>query len=85
MQADMFNSEVVTINSGEGPALGVAILAGVGAGIYNSVAEGCDAVIKKVTSQKPIEANVKVYNSYYPIYKNIYTSLKPQFKELSKI
>ncbi|SKA81625.1 xylulokinase [Caloramator quimbayensis] len=85
MQADMYNTDVVTINSSERPALGVAILAGVGAGIYSSVSDACDNIIKVSTVQKPIEKNISIYNSYYNVYKNLYTSLKKNFKELDEI
>ena len=85
IQADMFNSEVVTINSSEGPALGVAILALVGVGVYSSVAEACDTIIHKVTSQKPINENVILYNKYHNIYKNLYKALKPEFSNLNKV
>ena len=54
MLADTFNCEVKTVVSKEGPALGVAILAGVGAGIYKSVEEGCRAVIRTNPPQPPI-------------------------------
>jgi xylulokinase len=79
VQADMFKTEVVTINSSEGPALGVAILAAVGTGVYSSVEEACGAIIKPVTSQKPIIENVPVYDKYHKVYKDLYTALKPQF------
>ena len=85
IQADLYNSEVITINSTEGPALGVAILAGVGAGVYPSVESACARVIKTVTSQKPIEENIELYNKYYKIYKNLYTALKDQFKAVAEI
>ncbi|MGI6114373.1 MAG: FGGY-family carbohydrate kinase, partial [Mahellales bacterium] len=85
MQADMFNCDIVTINSSEGPALGVALLAGVGAGIYDSVPQACEAAIKRESIQKPIPENVGVYNKYYPIYKGLYTALKDKFKEISMI
>ena len=84
IQADMFYSEVVTINSSEGPALGVAILALVGAGIYPSVMEACDTIIHKVTSQKTISENNTIYSKYHKIYKQIYTVLKPEFNNLNK-
>ncbi|MCB2293038.1 xylulokinase [Clostridium algoriphilum] len=79
IQADMFNSEVVTINSSEGPALGVAILALVGVGVYSSVVEACDTIIHKVTYQNPINENVELYSKYHEIYKRLYTALKPEF------
>ena len=46
MLADTYNCAVRTVVSKEGPALGVAILAGVGAGLYPSVQEGCRRVIR---------------------------------------
>lgn len=85
IQADMFNCEVVTINSSEGPALGVAILALVGVGVYSSVIEACDKIIHKVTSQKPINDNTKLYSQYHNIYKHLYTALKPEFINLNSI
>ena len=85
IQADLYNSEVVTINSIEGSALGVAILAGVGAGVYPSVEAACERVIKTVTVQKPIEENLKIYNKYYEVYKKLYPALKDQFKAVAEI
>lgn len=45
MMADMFGCDVKTVTATEGPALGVAILAGVGAGIYDSVEAACRKMI----------------------------------------
>jgi len=85
MQADVFNQDICTINASEGPAFGVAILAGVGAGVYSSVTEACEATIKVKSTQKPnMEAHEK-YNGYYEIYKNLYKSLKNDFKSLAKL
>lgn len=53
MQADVFNRDICTINASEGPAFGVALLAGVGAGVYRSVEEACEATIKVKSTQKP--------------------------------
>jgi len=85
MQADIFGTEITTINSSEGPALGVAILAGVGAGIYSSVMEACDKVISVKTKQQADMALNSKYNKYYEIYKHLYTSLKTDFADVSSI
>lgn len=85
IQADMFNNKVVTINSSEGPALGVAILAGVGVGIYKDVPEACNHIIKPITCEKPILENSMLYNKYHDVYRNVYYSLKDQFKMLARI
>lgn len=83
IQADVFGTPIYTISSSEGGALGVALLAGVGAGVYKSVAEACDATIKVVTKQDLNSENHKVYDGYYKLYNNLYNSLKNDFKVLA--
>ncbi|NLO81499.1 MAG: xylulokinase [Clostridiales bacterium] len=85
MQADVFNNPITTINSTEGPALGVALLAGVGAGIYSSVAEACEVAIKTVSVQQPIVENVRVYDRYYQVYKELYYALKDSYLKVAEI
>lgn len=85
MQADVFGTEIATINSSEGPALGVAILAGVGVGLYGSVAQACDAIITTKTRQSAdMDLNTK-YAKYYSVYKQLYKSLKQNFSDLAGI
>lgn len=85
MLADLYNCPVSTVNTSEGPALGVAILAGVGAGIFGSVEEGCDAIIHKAETQYPEEACTMAYEGYYKLYKQLYLDLKQSFKTLSAL
>ena len=85
MLADTFNCEVKTVVSKEGPALGVAILAGVGAGIYKSVGEGCRAVIRTNPPQPPIAENVPQYEKFYQIYRSLYPALKDSYQQLAKL
>jgi xylulokinase len=85
MQADIFNTSMATINSSEGPALGVALLAGVGTGIYKSVPEACEAAIKVTGLQAPIPENVPIYNRYYEIYGDLYKALKESFWKVANI
>jgi xylulokinase len=85
MQADVFGTCINRISSDEGPALGAAILAGVGAGIYNNVPEACNEVIKVKDSLQPDEANIKLYNDFYRVYTDLYKSLKEDFTKLSSI
>ena len=47
--------KVVTINSEEGAAYGVALLAAVGAGEYKDIAEACAATIRVVSETAPPE------------------------------
>ena len=85
IQADATAREHVTINVDEGPAFGVALLAGVGTGVWGSVAEACRATIEVVENCPPIDENSAIYNRYYPIYRNLYGSLKDQFAAVGAI
>ncbi len=85
IQADIFGYEMVTINATEGPAFGVALLAGVGTDIYSTVEEACEKTIKITSRTQPIEKNVRIYDEYYRIYRSLYPPLKPVFDNLSRI
>ncbi len=85
MQADVFAANINRIKSDEGPALGVALLAGVGAGIYKSVPEACEAVIQIKDTLAPIEANINRYNESYKLYTKLYKSLKDDFTQLNNM
>lgn len=85
MLADIYNCEISTIASKEGPALGVAILAGVGAGLYSSVPEACDAIIQKGGSQQPVPENVAAYAPCYQVYTSLYPALKGLYPTLSQM
>jgi len=85
MQADVFNADIATINSSEGPALGVALLAGVGTGVYDSVAQACEAAIEVKSIQKSNSDMYEKYNKFYKIYRQLYNSLKQDFKDLASI
>lgn len=82
IQADTFNREVVTVNASEGPAYGAALLAGVGAGFWPSVAAACDATIQVTTRTDPDPAAAEVYARYYPIYNELYARLKTLYPKL---
>lgn len=85
MLADVLSCPVATTKSKEGPALGAAILAGVGAGIYQNVEEGCREVIGVNPSQPPIEENSLAYAKYYDIYRSLYPALRTQYQSLAAL
>ena len=85
MQADVFSSQVNTIKGGEGGALGVAILAGVGAGIYSTVEQGCQVAVKQNKTYLPDSAANAEYCKYYQIYKDLYQGLNKSFKALAAL
>lgn len=85
MQADIYGQTVVTINAEEGPAYGVALLAAAGTGAYKDVVEACNATISVVTKTKPKAAAKKTYNAAYPVYQQLYRSLKDDFAAIQKL
>jgi xylulokinase len=81
IQADVFNKEVFSTQSVEQAAMGAAISAGVGVGIYKGTEEGCKKVVKlKEEKIKPIPENVDIYHKQFEIYKSLYQDLKQDFK-----
>lgn len=83
MMADVLNCSVATAKNREGGALGVAILAGVGAGIYPSVQEGCREVLRYNEAQHPIFEHVSAYAPYYEVYRGLYPALQKSFRALA--
>jgi len=85
MQADIYGQPVVTINAEEGPAYGVALLAAAGTGAYKDVVEACNATISVATKTSPNSAAKKTYNAAYPVYQNLYQSLKKDFAAIQTL
>ena len=72
------------INIDEGPALGAAILAGVGAGVYTSAPEAADLIIKVESSVDPNLKWQKIYAELYNVYRDLYPALKGSFDRLTQ-
>ena len=82
MLTDLYGIPVHTMQSGEGAALGAAILAGVAAGVYPSVEAGCDIAVQQNAPRIPDETAHKAYRTFYGIYQRLYPALKETFQGL---
>jgi xylulokinase len=85
MMADMLDCPIATVSNKEGPALGAAILAGVGAGLFGSIPEACACILSENEPQLPNRDAQKTYDRYYTLYRELYSGLTLQFKSLSTI
>jgi xylulokinase len=85
IQADVYDREVITVNTQEEAATGAAILAGVGVGIYPSLQEACGELVKPASSTSPMPGNSARYADLYEIYHSLYPALKDFFRELTKL
>jgi xylulokinase len=83
--ADVLNTELVKTAAQEGPGFGAALLAGVAAGIYATVAEACDAMVRIETRTEPDAAHARRYDDYYAIYTTLYPALKSTFSTLAAL
>ena len=82
--ADVFDTEIVTVNVTEGAAYGAALLAGVGAGVYGNVAEACNTAIRVTGRTRPGPA-MAVYADFYPRYRALYPALAPDFAAMAQV
>ncbi|MBE6667777.1 MAG: xylulokinase [Ruminococcaceae bacterium] len=85
MLSDVYGVNVKRMESDEGAALGAAILGGCAAGVYSSVGEACEAIVrvKNVTVSSP-DAHAE-YEKYYGIYKSLYPCMRENFARLNSI
>jgi xylulokinase len=79
MQADVYGKPVCTINAEEGPAYGVALLAGVGTGVWNTVEEACESSINVMSEYAVNTDHASIYDAFYPTYQKLYRSLADDF------
>jgi xylulokinase len=75
IQADIYGREVEILEAEEGAAYGAAILAGVGAGVWNSVDTACGAVVKIAQRVAPQPVAVERLNVSYAAYRRMYPAI----------
>src|SRR4051812_26138070 len=85
LQADIYNAPIVTTNASEGPAYGVALLAGVGTGVWKSVEEACKRSIKQTEKISPNKRSFAQYEPLYATYRKLYPDLKDRFREIAAL
>ncbi|MGI6176498.1 MAG: xylulokinase [Christensenellales bacterium] len=85
MLADLYACPVSTIaSSQESAALGAAILAGVGTGVYASIPDACDALIRQSEPLHPDVQTGEGYEALYRIYCTLYPALKESYRALAQ-
>lgn len=82
--SDIFATEIVTVNCVEGAPYGAALLAGVGAEVYESVPAACKTTLKVTSPTTPNAALQDLYNDYYTRYRALYPALAAEFQALAR-
>ncbi len=83
MLADAFAQPVRVLEAEEGPAHGAALLAGVGAGVWPSVADACDAAIAVGGQTDPNPDAADLYRELQTEHGALYADLRERFASLA--
>jgi xylulokinase len=65
IQADAYATTIQTLKIGDATVLGAAIMGGVGAGIFGSLAEGVEAMVRVDKTYEPDRSNARLYDDLY--------------------
>lgn len=79
IKADVLQRPILTVHTEETAALGAAMLAGLGAGTFNSLEEAARIMISIKNKMAPSESNKAVYDKQYRTYVELYKSLQTLF------
>jgi xylulokinase len=85
IQTDIFGTELVILRTSEGSAFGAALLAGVAAKTYASVSEAASEAIQVKESMAPLAENVKAYDRFYRVYRDLYPAVRDLAHTLANI
>jgi len=85
MKADICNIRVVVPAESEAAALGAAILAAVGSGIYPDIPSAVRTMSKIKNSIEPNPSNSAVYEATFRLYVNLYNSVKDLYSHCNQI
>jgi xylulokinase len=80
--ADVLGTPLFTLRAEEGPAFGVALLAGVGTGIWQSVPEACEVTVRLAERTVPNPRHQPLYERTYALYRQLYPALHPLFEQM---
>lgn len=84
IQTDVFASPTELIEVEEGAAYGAAILAGVGAGAWNSVDDACEQTIRVANPIEPDRRSVNILDRNYKAYRLLYNALRPAMELIAE-
>jgi xylulokinase len=82
LMADITGHPHMTLHAEEGPAFGAALLAGVGAGVWSSVPEACQAAIQTRSRTEPNSTMKAQYERAYQTYRALYPAIKHLYPQI---
>lgn len=82
IQADVYGHQVEVVAAAEGAAYGAALLAGVGGGLWPSVDEACDLLVRSSVAASPDPRTALLMSERYAAYRRIYPALRSIAREV---
>jgi len=79
IQADVYGRAVEVVEAEEGAAYGAAILAGVGARIWPTVDDACNAIVRVAQTTVPQSAVTEAMKTAYASYRRVYPATRAIF------
>ncbi len=84
MHADVSNVPVSFTKESEGPVVGSAMLAGVGAGVFENIQDATDAMVHTERTIEPNQEAHEAYKFYVDRYVETYPQMKESMHEMSR-
>ena len=84
IKADIYNKPIIALEESEGGVMGSAILASVGARLYESIEAAASAMVKRGQTYMPSPSSVVRYNQGYRVFKSLHDSLQDKFDMAAK-
>jgi xylulokinase len=84
IKADVTGIPVATPTITETTALGAALLALVGSGVYGTLAEACQQTVRLREHFEPRPAQQTLYAEMYALYRQTYFALQPVFEQAAR-
>ncbi len=85
IKADVLQRPITLPGAAAGAAMGDAILAAVGAGLYTDVVEAVAHMVTAGPSYSPRPAYAAQYDQLYRIYRDLYPALRTHFQQLAAV
>jgi xylulokinase len=85
IKADVLNRPVALPAAASGAAMGDAIVAAAGVGLYASIEEAVHQMVKPGLRYTPQPDNVGRYDDFYRIYRELYPALRQPFHNLAEV
>lgn len=82
LKADILNRPIRTLRCGEAACLGAALLAGVGAGIYESLDQAVRLAVSADREFHPRPDSAERYAARFAVYRQVYPALRPLNRQL---